>query len=211
MIAIIFYSGEAKFKGFLEVSDAIATFEGCEEYVSRMKAILYDLNKTHYDEIAHDEEVPELHFLLTVMKAVFDKNVVQKMKEAIADYKKHTSDPVNLRLMRAVAVYIYQNAKSLRKLGESDIFLKDVKNYIGEQNMSTMVEKWVKEGEAKGRAEGKAEGKADTIVLQLNSKFGFIPEELENRINQITDIERLNQLAKSILSCQSLEEFEKEL
>ena len=81
--------------------------------------------------------------------------------------------------------------------------------------MSTMVEYWRKEGkaegEAKGKAEGKAEGKADTIVLQLNSKFGFIPEELENRINQITDIERLNRLAKSILSCQSLEDFEKEL
>ena len=109
--------------------------------------------------------------------------------------------------MRTVAVYIYQNAKALRKLGESDIFLKDVKNYIGEQNMSTMVEYWRKEG----KAEGEAKGKADTIVLQLNSKFGFIPEELENRINQITDIERLNRLAKSILSCQSLEDFEKEL
>ena len=85
--------------------------------------------------------------------------------------------------------------------------------------MSTMVEYWRKEGKAEGIIEGEAKGKpkwtakgkADTIVLILNSKFGFIPEELENRINQITDIERLNRLAKSILNCQSLEEFEKEL
>ena len=73
--------------------------------------------------------------------------------------------------------------------------------------MSTMVEYWLEKGEAKG----KAEGKADTIVLILNSKFGFIPEDVEKRINQITDIEQLNQLAKSILSCQSLEEFENKL
>ena len=93
--------------------------------------------------------------------------------------------------------------------------------------MSTMVEKWIKKGEAKGKAEGKAEGiiegeakgepkwtakgKADTIVLILNSNFGFIPVELENRINLITDIERLNKLTLLATRCQSLEEFEKEL
>ena len=215
VIAIIFHSGETRFKGFLEVNDTIAMIDGYEEYAPRMKAILYDLNMTGYDEIASDENVPELLFSLTIMKAVFDKNVFQKTKEAIAEYKKYTTNPLKIRLMRTVAVYIYQNAKALRKLGESDLFLNMYKNEIGEQNMSTMVEYWLEKGEAKGeakgKAEGKAEGKADTIVLQLNSKFGFIPEELENRINQITDIDRLNQLAKSILSCQSLEEFEKEL
>ena len=207
VIAIIFHSGETRFKGFLEVCDTIAAFDGYEEYAPRMKAILYDLNKTGYEEIARDENVPELLFVLTILKAVFDKKLVQKMKEAIEAYKKHTNDPIKLRLMRTVAVYIYQNARALRKLGESDNFLKEIKNRIGEQNMSTMVEYWRKEG----KAEGEAKGKADTIVLILNSKFGFIPEELENRINQITDIERLNRLAKSILNCQSLEDFEKEL
>ena len=215
VIAIIFHSGETKFKGFLEVNDTFAMFEGCEELIPSMKALLYDLNITGYDEIARDEMVPELWFLLTIMKAVFDKNVVHKMKEAIEEYKKYTSDQVKLRLMRTVAVYIYQNAKALRKLGESDIFLNDVKNYIGEQNMSTMVEHWRKEGEARGEAKAEpkwtAKGKADTIVLILNSNFGFISEELENRINQITDIERLNKLTLKATRCQSLEEFETEL
>ena len=89
--------------------------------------------------------------------------------------------------------------------------------------MSTMVEYWLEKGEAKGKAEGiiegeakaepkwTAKGKADTIVLILNSNFGFIPEELENRINQITDIERLNKLTLFATRCQSLEEFEKGL
>ena len=125
--------------------------------------------------------------------------------------------------MRTVAVYIYQNARALRKLGESDIFLNMYKNEIGEHNMSTMVEYWIEKGKVEGKAEGiiegetkgkpkwTAKGKADTIVLILNSKFGFIPEELENRINQITDIERLNKLTLLATRCQSLEEFEKEL
>ena len=73
--------------------------------------------------------------------------------------------------------------------------------------MSTMVEHWRKEG----RVEGKAEGKADTIVLILNSKFGFIPDDVEKRINQITDIEQLNHLILFATRCQSLEDFEKEL
>ena len=215
VIAIIFHSGETKFKGFLEVCDTLAMFDGYEEYAPRMKAILYDLNILTYEEIASDENVPELRFLLTIMKAVFDKNVFQKTKEAIAEYKTHTSNPLKIRLMRTVAVYIYQNSKTLRKLGESDIFLKVYKNYIGEQNMSTMVEYWLEKGEAKGEAKGEvkwtAKGKADTIVLILNSNFGFISEELENRINQITDIERLNKLTLRATRCQSLEEFEKEL
>ena len=211
VIAIIFYSGETKFKGFLEVRDAITMLDGYEEFAPSMKAILYDLNKLHYDEIANDEQVPELRFVLTIMKAVFDKNVVKKTKETIAEYKKFTNDPIKLRIMRTVAVYLYQNAKVLRKRGESDIFLSIFKNYVGGQEMSVMVDQWLKEGIARGEAKGAAEGKADTIVLLLNSKFGFIPEEVENRINQITDIDRLNLLAKAILHCQSLEDFEKEL
>ena len=59
--------------------------------------------------------------------------------------------------------------------------------------------------------EGKAEGKAETIILFLNSRFGFIPESLVKSIHEISRIDRLDELASLIGKCDSLESFMKNL
>ena len=62
-----------------------------------------------------------------------------------------------------------------------------------------------------GKAEGVVEGKAGTIVRQLTKRFGAVPSDLEEKLYGITDIDKLDRLADSVIDCQSLEEFISEL
>ena len=48
--------------------------------------------------------------------------------------------------------------------------------------MPTVAEEWMKEGEARGLVRGRAEGKAETLLRQLERRFGAVPEDARARI-----------------------------
>ena len=54
----------------------------------------------------------------------------------------------------------------------------------------------------------KAEGKAGTIVRQLTKRFGAVPSSVEEKLYSISDIDKLDRLADSVIDCQSLQDFE---
>lgn len=58
------------------------------------------------------------------------------------------------------------------------------------------------------KAEGEAKGEARTIVRQLTKRFGTIPSSLEEKLYGISDIDKLDILADSVIDCQSLKDFE---
>jgi len=55
--------------------------------------------------------------------------------------------------------------------------------------------------------EGKAEGKAETIMIFLNAKFDDVPEDVQNYLYSLHDVEQLDGLAAFAFKCHSLEEF----
>ena len=60
------------------------------------------------------------------------------------------------------------------------------------------------EGEAKGKAEGKAEGKTDAILITLETRFGPLAAEMEDRVRR-TVPEDLDALFRRALTAPSLE------
>ena len=63
------------------------------------------------------------------------------------------------------------------------------------------------EGKAEGKAEGESKGKRETLLRQLRRKFGALPPEVEQRIQALTDIPRLDDLLDRILTAGSIEEM----
>jgi predicted transposase/invertase (TIGR01784 family) len=53
-----------------------------------------------------------------------------------------------------------------------------------------------------------AKGKAGTIVRLLTKRFGTVPSYLEEKLYGISDIDKLDLLADSVIDCQSLQDFE---
>ena len=69
----------------------------------------------------------------------------------------------------------------------------------------------LKEGREEGREEGLQQGSLLTlreIILEdLNERFGRIPAEIPDILNQITDKDRLKMLHRLAIKCVSLEEY----
>ncbi|MDR2705621.1 MAG: hypothetical protein LBC02_07565 [Planctomycetaceae bacterium] len=66
-------------------------------------------------------------------------------------------------------------------------------------------------GIAKGRASGKLEGRVNTILDLLSDKFGQVPEDIVDALNQRTDEIALRSLAVHAANCLSLDDFAADL
>ena len=58
-----------------------------------------------------------------------------------------------------------------------------------------------------GRTEGLLGGKRETLVRQVTSKFGTLPQELESRVLAITSVEELDTLLDRVLVAESLDDM----
>jgi len=71
----------------------------------------------------------------------------------------------------------------------------------------TWSEKLEAKGEARGEAKGEAKGAREILLLQLAERFGPLPEGARRQVEEISSLQRLTQLAKRILTADSLEEM----
>ena len=79
--------------------------------------------------------------------------------------------------------------------------------------MPTVAEEWMKEGEkkglmqgkAEGLTQGKAEGKAETLLRQLERRFGAVPEDSRARV-LAAPVEDLDAWLDAVISVSSLDD-----
>jgi len=199
VIAIILYHGKSKFQGKTELSELFATLPGLKDYLPKLQAILVDLSTIDDDDpLMNDPEVPELRVVLMVLKMVFRRDVVPKIKEVLEELKPYSDDPVLRRIIRATLVYLANNAKHLKR--DFDTVLDTFKEITGEKDMPTMVQIWKAEGEAIGLAKGKVQA-----ILEV--RFNKVPKKIEKTIRSMTDVIALESLAIHARNCKSLSDF----
>ena len=71
--------------------------------------------------------------------------------------------------------------------------------------MPTAAEEWKNEGLAEGLMRGRAEGKAETLLRQLERRFGAVPEDARTRV-LAAQVEDLDAWLDAILSASSLDD-----
>jgi len=207
VIAIILYHGKSRFRGKTELSELFFPLPGLEKYLPKLQAILVDLSTIDDDDpLMNDPEVPELRVVLMVLKMVFRRDIMPKIKEVLKELKPYSDDPAMRRLIRATWVYLANNAKHLRR--NFDTLLGTFEEVVGERVMSTLVEMWKAEGEAIGVAKGKAEGEEKGKVLAiLEVRFNKVPKGIEKAIRSMVDLIALKSLVEHAKTCQSLDDF----
>ena len=79
--------------------------------------------------------------------------------------------------------------------------------------LETAIENIRKEGKAEGKAEGRTEGicigQQESVLKILNKRFGDTPETIKNKIKNIFNITKLEEILLAILDINSPEEVEK--
>ncbi len=69
------------------------------------------------------------------------------------------------------------------------------------------IEKGIQQGITQGIAQGVTRGEQKLLLRLIERKFGHVPEDVRSRVEAITDLEAIEQLADTILTAQSLEEM----
>ncbi|WP_198245181.1 hypothetical protein [methane-oxidizing endosymbiont of Gigantopelta aegis] len=68
------------------------------------------------------------------------------------------------------------------------------------------IPQWIQEGEQRGEARGEVRGEANTLLKQLNLKFGVLPAWVEQRVNA-ADKKQLDVWVARILTEDTLEKI----
>ena len=202
IVAIIVYHGEMAFKGATELAEMFVSLPGLEPHLPRLQAVLFDLSSIDDDDpILNDPEVPELKVVLMVLKTVFRKDVVMKVKDVLRELRPYSDDPVMRRVILATWIYLVNNAEHLRR--NMDVLQGTFKEIIGEKDMPTMVEIW--------KTEATVETGRNMLLAFLRGRFGTVPKDIEEAIQRMNDPIALESLLARTANCKTLDEFAAEL
>jgi uncharacterized protein DUF4351 len=75
------------------------------------------------------------------------------------------------------------------------------------EKLEAMEAKGLAKGRAAGKAEGKTQGARELLLRQLRRRFGPLPAEVEQRLQEVSSLARLSRLAEQVLVAGSLEEM----
>jgi hypothetical protein len=79
-----------------------------------------------------------------------------------------------------------------------------------QQGIQEGIQQGLQQGLQKGKIEGVIEGKQESLIKILEIRFGEIEESLRERIKNIREVEKLNNLLVSAIKVADLEKFSKE-
>jgi hypothetical protein len=85
---------------------------------------------------------------------------------------------------------------------------KLVKELEQEAILKGMLEGELK-GKLKGKLEGRLEEKLEDIKRVILTRFGILPEDIENRLSKIEDLQKLNVIFDKSITANSIDEIEK--
>ncbi|WP_409827227.1 hypothetical protein [Sulfurihydrogenibium azorense] len=77
----------------------------------------------------------------------------------------------------------------------------------GEEKMMTLTEKWKMEGLQQGLQQGIIEGLKESILYTIELKFGSIPNDFKEKLNNISDANRLKEIQKKVVFANNLDEI----
>jgi len=76
-----------------------------------------------------------------------------------------------------------------------------------EQTLADWWSKARKEGRKEGRQEGQVEGMRRLLLQLLDERFGPLPGRVRRRVEEISSVETLSELARRVLQAGSLQEM----
>lgn len=238
IILVIFHHGVGIYTGSVELGDEFEQVAGTEDYKLKQQAILFDLSSLPKSELPHDPEVPELYVSLRIMQVIMSKNLDNILceEDLFNELKPYSDQPEYRRFARLFMLYVFDSNRYLTENGKQQFNQQIQKTFKGEkmilsplaeryaaigreQGMEIGVEKGIAIGKEQGITQGiaigesrsSAKSKAEDIISILDVKFGEVSETVRESLYAITDNNRLQELVRFAVKCESFEEFYKEL
>lgn len=159
-------------------------------------------------DISHlsDEEIIgsyELQLTLLLFKYIASPNLRDHLPEIFALLRELAEDKPLVEYMKRVLYYII---KAGRHLDRPEL-VKIVQGELTEEGnkmMQTIADLWIEEG----REEGRIATLQETVLELLYIRFGTVPDEIEERVNETDHVSTLQQWRRLAATAVSLTEFD---
>jgi hypothetical protein len=84
-----------------------------------------------------------------------------------------------------------------------------VKNIIKQINQEVYMN-LIQQVREEGKIQGRTEGEIQALIKILRKRFGNVPDNIQNRLHQLSSLEQVEKLLDLVLACNSLDQFTKE-
>ena len=219
IVPLVLHHGRSEFKAPVELGDLVVKMDGMGRFVPDYRCLLIDLMQVSPEEMPKSD--PRLHAVLAVMRSIFDEETIEPFRDALFRLAAIMDRPETRRTLATILGYIFRNAS---KMTDKDLrSIVEPLGKVGEDAMSTLIEKWKdegreegiekgrEEGREEGRQEGRIEDRQDSIIDILSTRFEVVPDSVRKAICEIHDAERLAKLTATAVKCPSVEQFAESL
>ncbi|MBF0523655.1 MAG: Rpn family recombination-promoting nuclease/putative transposase [Deltaproteobacteria bacterium] len=210
IIPLVFYHGTTTWAGSTRFSSLFDTTAELRRYLPDFDYLLLDLSTMPDEDIKGDVKT---RITLLLQKHISDHELVAKLAEIASLYHEMATDPGQIEFLKTVAQYLIFTDKLTKE--EITVFLDRATSGRGGEIMPTVAEQFIEEGIQKGIQQGIQQGiqegtlvKArEDIVEGIEIRFGQIPSEVIESIDQLSDTIVLKSLLKQAFVASSLDEF----
>ncbi|MBF0474933.1 MAG: Rpn family recombination-promoting nuclease/putative transposase [Deltaproteobacteria bacterium] len=210
IIPLVFYHGTTTWEGSTKFSSLFDATAELKEHIPNFKYILVDLSALADEKIKGDVKT---RMTLLLQKHIGDPELVAKLADVATLYHQLSAGPNQLEILKAVAQYLIFTDKLTKE--EMKVFLDQATSGKGEDIMPTVAEQFIEEGIQKGILQGieqgiqkGAVGKArEAIIDGIEIRFGQVPNEITESIDQLSDTAVLKSLLKQAFVSKNLDEF----
>ena len=203
----VLYNGEKRWNARTELKDLIVNLPGgLEQYQPSLKYLILDEGKYVKEDLA------PLKNLVAAIFRLENSSTNAEISEVVSNLIEWLATPEQAGLRRSFSIWINRVLQPADQYNEPQPEINDLLEI--KTMLADRVPQWIREGEARGEAKGEArgeargkiEGEANTLLKQLNLKFGTVPDLVEQQIRS-ADKEQLDLWVEKILSASSIEEM----
>ena len=202
-LVIVLYHGKIPWKHLPEMDELIEIAPGMKTGLLVYQLILIDVSELKPEDFKGH---PVLQAVLEALQLASKGRLVAEFDRVMDRLTAVKKDPRVKGWLRSFARYAMSVAKIRTKIGMEQIvkaFSKILSEKEANEMTKTMAEElWVG---------GKAETGRNMILAFLRGRFGNVPKEIEEAVNQMNDPIALESLLARTANCKTLDEFVEEL
>lgn len=201
IIPMVFYHGRGPWNVPTSITSCLDADEDLKQMPADMGYILCDLGPIPDAELSSDDEV---RAGLLALKHVFRPGDPEALLAEILSALRSGTTFEEQLIRYMILMYPAITADLLSRVA------RRVNPDREGELVSLAAQEWLRQGEEKGIAigveKGFAKGKADTILMFLESRFGPVPPEVEDRVRR-AEPEEMDRLFRRAMTASSLDEL----
>ena len=197
VIPIVLYDGYGRWTVQRDISEKVRKVPGYERYVPRYEYMVINVNELEKDWLMDFESVLSK---ILVIDGVRKEQIRDMIKELSENVKKLPEDK---RKKLIELLHVMMIGAEAAEEGEKE--LEEMEEVEG--MFSRLVKELKKEGRIEGRLEGKMEAIVEATIDALEERFGYVPEDVKDKLSEVKDIKKLKILFRKSIVVKSIDEF----